>query len=88
MGTLVPLHDHIGMNSGEGVPGTCVWCRGSNRLDVPAFIKAVADQPWETPGALLCFLKNEDEARFKVYRMGERGCCQLTRGWESRRTAT
>jgi hypothetical protein len=40
-----------------------------NFLDVPGFLKAVTSQTWEKADALLLLLKDEEEDRFKVYRM-------------------
>ena len=69
---LVPLHDHIGMNS-EAAFQALAYGAALTRLDVPAFMKAVAEQPWEAPDALVLLMKDEDEKRFNVYRKGEDG---------------
>ncbi|GAC1471620.1 MAG: hypothetical protein NVSMB9_17970 [Isosphaeraceae bacterium] len=72
MGTSRPVHDYIGMKS-EKVFQACAYGAALNFLDIPAFLKAVADQSWQDPNALLLLLKNEDWERFKVYRMTEGG---------------
>ena len=69
---LVGLHDHIGMNS-EKAFQAAAYGAALNFLDVPAFLRAVADQPWEDPDAILLLLKNEEGPKFAVYRMGEGG---------------
>src|SRR4051812_13519051 len=69
---LVPLHDHIGMQS-EKAFQACAYGAALNFLDVPAFVRVVGDEWWEDPGCLVLLLKNEEETRFTVYRMAEGG---------------
>ncbi|MHC5540681.1 hypothetical protein ACYOEI_20880 [Singulisphaera rosea] len=43
------------------------------RLDVPAFLQAVADQSWIKRDAVVLALKDEEDERFTVYRLGDDG---------------
>jgi hypothetical protein len=47
----------------------CAYGGALNFLDIPGFLGAIAKQPWEKPDALLLLLKDEEEARFTIYRM-------------------
>ncbi len=67
---LVPLSDHIGMNS-EAAFQACAYAAALVRLDISAFLQAVADQPWTKRDAVLLLLKNEGEERFSAYRFGD-----------------
>src|SRR5262249_41089484 len=66
---LVRLDDRIGMRT-ESAFQACAYGAALNRLDIPAFLRAVGEQAWEAPRALLLLLKDEEDRRFTVYRMG------------------
>ncbi len=68
--SLVPLGDHIGMNS-EAAFQACAYGAALVRLDIPAFLLAVADQPWTKRGSVLLLLKDEGDERFAAYRLGD-----------------
>ncbi len=64
--SLVRFDGSIGV---EKAFQACAYGGALNFLDVPGFLKAVASQSWENADGLLLLLKNEEEARFTVYRM-------------------
>lgn len=54
----------------------CAYGGALNRLDVPGFLKAVAEQPWREKGGVMLLLKGEEEGGFTAYRLGEAGVMQ------------
>ena len=44
-----------------------------NRLDIPAFLKAVAEQPWQEKGGVMLLLKDENDTAFTPYRLSSTG---------------
>lgn len=44
-----------------------------NYLDVPKFLKAVAEQPWQAKAGVMLLIKNEDEEVFTPYRLDSTG---------------
>jgi hypothetical protein len=65
---LVPLDEHIGMNSGHMFQAVA---RGAalNFLDIPGFLEVVGKQKWQTPQSLLLLLKDEEDREFTVFRI-------------------
>ncbi len=67
---LVPLGQAM---STEAAFQACAYGGAIVRLDVPAFLQAVAAQSWARRDAVLLALKNEGEERFTVYRLSGDG---------------
>jgi hypothetical protein len=61
------------MMSSEAAFQACAFGGALVRLDVPAFLSAVAAQSWVKRDAVLLALKNEWDERFAVYRLGSDG---------------
>ena len=67
---LVPIDQAM---STEAAFQACAYGGAIVRLDLPAFLQAVAAQSWARPDAVLLALKDEGEERFTVYRLGPDG---------------
>ncbi len=67
---LVPLGSAM---STEAAFQACAYGGAIVRLDVPAFLHAVAVQSWAKRDAVLLALKNEEDERFTVYRVSGEG---------------
>ena len=59
--------------SSEAAFQACAYGGALVRLDVPAFLQAVAEQSWIKRDAVVLALKDEGEERFTVYRLGDNG---------------
>jgi hypothetical protein len=59
--------------STEAAFQACAYGGALVRLDITAFLEAVAAQSWAKRDAVLLALKDEDEERFTVYRLGSDG---------------
>jgi hypothetical protein len=67
---LVPLSRVM---SSEAAFQACAYGGALVRLDVPAFLRAVAGQSWVKRDAVLLLLKDEGDERFAAYRLGGDG---------------
>jgi hypothetical protein len=65
--------------STEAAFQACAYGGALVRLDVPAFLQAVAVQSWTKRDAVLLALKNEGEKRFAVYCLGSDGAIAAVR---------
>jgi hypothetical protein len=71
---LVPLSQSM---SSEAAFQACAYGGALVRLDVPASLRAVADQPWVKRDAVLLLLKDEGDERFAVHRLGSDGSIKV-----------
>jgi hypothetical protein len=51
----------------------CAYGGALNRLDIPGFLKVVAEQPWREKLGVLLLLKSEEETAFTPYRLSSTG---------------
>jgi hypothetical protein len=51
----------------------CAYGGALNRLDVPGFLKIVAEQQWQSKVRVMLLIKNEDEEAFTPYRLNSTG---------------
>jgi hypothetical protein len=72
-GHWAPLVSLSDMLTTEKAFQACAYGGALNQLDVPGFLRAVAEQPWKEKEGVMLLIKNEEEPAFTPYRLNSTG---------------